>query len=83
MTLLLVECSGYRTETLRYAWQALRGQRREWRPRPAIARHVIVPRWRERVAWVLGPMRYFRMRLLTMRWRDFWLGNQEREANLK
>jgi cellulose synthase/poly-beta-1,6-N-acetylglucosamine synthase-like glycosyltransferase len=83
ITLLLVECSGHRTETLRYAWQALRGRRREWRPRPAIARHAIVPRWRERVAWLLGPMRYLRMRLLTMWRRDSLFGNQEREAKLK
>ena len=83
MTLLLAECSGHRTATLRYAWQALRGQRREWRARPAIARHAIVPRWRERVAWVLGPMRYLRMRLLTMQWRRSRPGKQAREANVR
>jgi O-antigen biosynthesis protein len=66
MTLLLVECRGHRIETLRYAWQALRGRRREWRSKPATARHVLVPRWRERLAWLMGPVQYVRMRVMTL-----------------
>ena len=63
MTLLLFEHPQYRGQVLRYASQALGGTRREWRPRPAEARHAVVPRWRERLAWLQGPLLYARMRL--------------------
>jgi len=65
MTLLLCEFPGYRRDVLRYACEALRGTRRAWRPRPATARHRLVPRWREAWAWLAGPLRYARMRVMT------------------
>jgi glycosyltransferase involved in cell wall biosynthesis len=63
LTLLLVEQPRYRGKVLRYALEALRGQRRQWRPRPTDARHAVVSRWRERLAWLRGPLLYLRMRL--------------------
>jgi len=63
MSLLLVERPAYRGAVLRYAWEALWGRRRAWRPKPAVARHASVPRWQERVAWSVGPLLYLRMRL--------------------
>lgn len=62
LTLLLTEWPAQRGHALRYAWEALRGRRREWRSSPAAARHVVVPRWRERLAWASGPFLYARMR---------------------
>ena len=63
MTLLLFEFPTHRWEVLRYAWEALRGKRREWRPKPAAARYSSVPRWKELAAWLIGPLLYLRMRL--------------------
>lgn len=63
MTLLVFEFPAHRREVLNYARQALRGQPREWRPRPAAARYSLIPRWKERVAWFIGPWLYLRMRL--------------------
>jgi len=63
MTLLLVEFPTHRREVMTYAWEALRGRRRTWRPRPAMARSSLIPHWSERVAWLLGPLLYLRMRL--------------------
>jgi len=65
MTLLVVEHPRYRRKVLGYAWQALRGKRRNWRPRPATDRYTVVPRWRERLAWLRGPILYARMRFRT------------------
>jgi cellulose synthase/poly-beta-1,6-N-acetylglucosamine synthase-like glycosyltransferase len=63
MTLLLFEFPTYRWEVLQYAWEAIRGQQREWRPKAAMTRYSLVPRWRERAAWLMGPLLYLRMRL--------------------
>jgi len=63
MTLLLFEFPTYRRQVLNYAWGALRGRQREWRPSPAKVRYSLVPRWKERVAWLIGPLLYLRMRL--------------------
>jgi glycosyltransferase involved in cell wall biosynthesis len=63
LTLLFVEQPRYRDQVLRYVSEALRGQRRTWRSRPAEARHAVVPRWRERLVWLQGPLLYVRMRL--------------------
>ena len=65
MVLLIVEYPRYRRRVFRYAWQALRGKRRDWRPRPTNARHAVVPRWRDRLAWLRGPILYARMRFRT------------------
>ena len=63
MTMLLVEHRRHRGRILRYAWEAVHGKRREWRPYSAARRHSVVPHWRERLAWLQGPLLYARMRL--------------------
>ena len=63
LTLLLFEYPEHRHRALRYLRQALSGAEREWRPRPASRKYLIVPRWRVRLAWATGPLLYLRMRL--------------------
>jgi O-antigen biosynthesis protein len=64
MCLLLLERPRHRKAVMAYALGALRGTQRSWRARPARARHRVVPRWQERIAWLLGPALYLRMRLI-------------------
>jgi O-antigen biosynthesis protein len=62
LTLLLVEHPGYRAAVVRYAGEALRGRRREWRPPSPEGGTPAVSRWRLRAAWLQGPWLYARMR---------------------
>ncbi len=63
--LLLVEHPAHRRRALRYAWEAIRGTRRRWRPRPTQSRDAVVSPWRLRMTWLAGPALYARMRLRT------------------
>jgi O-antigen biosynthesis protein len=65
LALLFAEYPEQRPQVVRYVAEALRGQERQWRPKPASARTAVVPRWRERLAWLLGPWSYLRMRIRT------------------
>jgi GT2 family glycosyltransferase len=61
--LLLVEHPAHRRRALRYAWEAVRGARRGWRPRPTQPRNAVVSPWRLRMTRLAGPALYARMRL--------------------
>jgi hypothetical protein len=62
LVMLYTEYPEHRAAVSRYARQALVGQRREWRPRPTAGQYAIVPPWRVRASWCLGPLLYLRMR---------------------
>lgn len=67
LLLLFFEQPSYRAAVVRYAGQALRGRRREWRPSSAQRGPPAVSRWRLRAAWLEGPWLYARMRLRARR----------------
>ena len=81
MVLLYVEYPEHRRAVVRYALESLRGQRRVWRPKPAAARAAVVPRWRERLAWLTGPWRYAWMRVATIGRTRFDAGRAPRPAS--
>lgn len=66
LCLLIAEHPRHRREALRYAAEALRGKRRDWRSRPVAARHEVVSRARMWLAWALGPLIYARMRVAVL-----------------
>jgi GT2 family glycosyltransferase len=81
IVLLYVEYPEHRRAVVRYALESLRGQRRVWRPKPAAARAAVVPRWRERLAWLTGPWRYAWMRVATIGRTRFDAGRAPRPAS--
>jgi hypothetical protein len=78
LLLVFVEHPEFRREAMRYAAEALRGTRREWRPRPTAPRDAVAPRWRVRLAWASGPARYalMRLRVFLARASDTRVGNR-------
>jgi glycosyltransferase involved in cell wall biosynthesis len=60
LMMLIVEEPGCRRGALRFAWTALRGKRRSWRPTPA--QQPLVPRRELAAVAVAGPVLYLRWR---------------------
>ena len=56
-TMMLVEESKHRSETLRYLWESLRGKPRSWRGTSSV-RPPVVPLYLSIGALMLGPFRY-------------------------
>ena len=70
LVMLIVEERDSRVAAMRYAWSALRGERRRWRPTPA--QQPLVSRRRMAAVPVLGLLLYlrWRMRWALYAWRD-------------